>query len=195
MTPKTRLSPSASSASRPASSTPFSTASRKKMSRWQSITAPKSQPHVRAPHVVAREELGGGAGSLDAADLEQVGAVGDFEHLLHVLLDDEHRVALGADAAHELEHLRHDHGREAHGGLVEEHELRAAHERAADGAHLLLTARHGAGELAAALLEAREQAVDVVETLGEARPGGRHVGAHLEVRLDGELREQPPALG
>src|SRR4051794_23331159 len=111
MTPKTRLSPSASSANRPAKRMPFSTASRKKMSSWQSIT---SQPHIGPAHVVAGEKLRRLPPRLDAADLQQVGAVDDLQHLGDVLLDDQHRVALGADAAHELEELRHDDRRQAH---------------------------------------------------------------------------------
>src|SRR5215212_5960783 len=192
MTPKTRLSPSAKSASKPASRMPFSIASRKKMSSWQSIP---SQPHIGPAHLVAGEERRGWPARLDAPDLEKVGAVDDLQHLGDVLLDDQYRVALGADAAHELEDLRHDDRRQAHRGLVEEDELRPAHQRAGDGAHLLLAARHRAGELVAALLEAREQAVDVGEALGEPLARRRDEGAHLEVAFDGQAREQAPALG
>src|SRR5215216_177743 len=173
MTPKTRLSPRARSASSPASRMPFSTASRKKMSSWQSIP---SQPHIRAAHLVAGEERRGWPARLDAPDLEEVGAVDDLQHLGDVLLDDQHRVPLGADAAHELEDLRDDDRRQAHRGLVEEDELRPAHEGPGDGAHLLLAARHRAGELVAALLQAREQAVDISKALGEPRARRRDEG-------------------
>src|SRR3954447_20737192 len=192
MTPKTRLSPSAKSASKPASRMPFSTASRKKMSSWQSIP---SQPHIGPAHLVAGEERSGIAARLDLPALEEAGAVDDLHDLGDVLLDDQPRVARGADAAPELEDLRHDDRREAHRGLVEEDELRPAHQRAGDGAHLLLAARHRAGELVAALLQAREQAVDIGEALGEPRPRRRDEGAHLEVALDGQAREQAPAFG
>ena len=53
------------------------------------------------------------------------------------------------------------------------------HQGAADRAHLLLAAGHGAGELAAPLAQAREQLVDEVEALAELRPRGRHEAAHL----------------
>src|SRR4051794_5697308 len=128
MTPKIRFRPSASSASRPASKSPLRTASRKKMSSWQSIvtachpgrpagpirdplrhtrtsacgekcvpalallgrndTGSASNPHVGAADLVARAKLLCAAARLQPADFEQVGAVGDFEHLAHVLLND-----------------------------------------------------------------------------------------------------------
>src|SRR5262245_58011024 len=132
MTPKIRFSPSASSASRPASRMPLRIASRKKMSSWQSIgSRPRpwpwfetrccaplltmrsgvtrvlilrsgrrprlegwrhalphlSNPHVRLADLVAGEQFLRRSACLDAPDLEQVGAVGDLEHLAHVLFD------------------------------------------------------------------------------------------------------------
>ena len=71
-------------------------------------------------------EFGRGAGELDGADLEQIGAVDDLEHLLDVLLHDEHRQPLGADALHQLEHLRNDQRREPGGGLVHQQQFRPA---------------------------------------------------------------------
>src|SRR2546421_8978462 len=134
MTPKIRFKPSASSASRPASKSPLRIASRKKMSSWQSITISqpsfiRSNPHVRLADLVARGEFLRAAARLQPPDLEQVGAVRNFQHLAHVLLDDQHRVAFRADAAHQVEYLRDDHGRESHRGLVQQYELRPAHQR------------------------------------------------------------------
>ena len=144
------------------------------MSSWQSITGPYR----------CAEELGGGAAHLHAPDFEKVGPVGDLQHLGDVLLDDEYRVALRPDAPDELEHLLHDHRREPHRGLVEEHELRRAHQRAANGAHLLLAAGQGAGELGAALLQAWEERVDVIEPFSETGARGRHVSAHAQVAFN-----------
>ena len=47
--------------------------------------------------------------------------------------------------------------------LVEQQQLRPAHQRAADGQHLLLAAGQRAGQLRAALLQARKQVVDALE--------------------------------
>ena len=49
------------------------------------------------------------------------------------------------------EDLLHDHRREPHGRLVEQHHLRPGHERPADGEHLLLAAGERPGELRAPL--------------------------------------------
>src|ERR1044072_3951924 len=151
MTPKMRLSPSASSASRPASSRPLRTASRKKMSSVQSMNsvlrsrpsfetrpaaAPqdeewcysgphgeerseaarlepwhharshRSNPHIRLADLIARAQLRRRPARLEAPALEEVGAVGDLEHLPDVLLDDQHRVAFAAQPPHQVEHLR-----------------------------------------------------------------------------------------
>jgi hypothetical protein len=53
---------------------------------------------------------------------------------------------LGVEVLHDLEHLFHDLRRQAHRGLVQQHHARVGHQRAADGAHLLLAAR-GVGGL------------------------------------------------
>src|SRR2546421_4851721 len=52
---------------------------------------------------------------------------------------------LAVHAAHDLEDLVHQHRREPHRGLVEQHEPGPGHERAPDRHHLLLTARDVAG--------------------------------------------------
>ena len=103
----------------------------------------------------------------DAARFQQVGAIHHTQHLADVLLDDQHGEAAGADALHQAEHLLHDHRRQAGGRFVEQQQPGLGHQRAADGAHLLLAARHGAGELVAAFLQAREELVDEVEPLDE----------------------------
>ena len=131
---------------------------------------------------------------LDAADLEQVGAVDDIEHLLDVLLDDQHGQPFGANAAHELEHLLHHQRREAGRRLVHQQQFRLRHQRAADGAHLLLAAGERAGRLFAAVLQPREQAVDPVELLGKMPPRRRDEGADAQIFLDAQPRKQPPVL-
>jgi len=68
--------------------------------------------------------------------------------------------AARAEPGHQVEHLLDDDGREAGRRLVEEEQLRVGHEGAADRAHLLLAAGHGARELAAPLREARKQRVE-----------------------------------
>ena len=81
---------------------------------------PRYTPEVRFADRVGRQQFGGGAGGADAARLEQVGAVDDAEHLLHVLLDDEHGQAAGPDALDEVEHLLDEDRREPGRRLVEQ---------------------------------------------------------------------------
>ena len=67
------------------------------------------------------------------------------------------------------EDLVDDLRREPHRWLVEQHHARVGHQCAADGAHLLLTAR-GVGRLAAtASLEAWKIGVNLVERFGNRR--------------------------
>src|SRR5882724_3884549 len=170
MTPKTRLRPSDRSARTPPSSTPLSSASSKKMSKTASGFISHAQ--VGFADRVGRQQFGGAAGGADAAGLQQVGTVDDAEDLLHVLLDDEHGEAAGADALDEVEHLLDEDRREPGRRLVEQQQPGRRHEGAADGAHLLLAAGHAAGELAMALPKTRKQLVDDVELLAEFRAAG-----------------------
>ena len=128
------------------------------------------------------------------AGLEQIGAIDHLQHLLHVLLDDQHREPAGADTFHQLEHLLHHDRRQTRRRLVEQQQFRIRHQRAADRAHLLLAARHGAGHLAAPLLHARKQVEHEFQPLGIFGARARHVGAHLQIVVDGEPRKQPAVL-
>ena len=85
--------------------------------------------------------------------------VGDAEHGTGELLDDQDRHArssdLGDDAVELLDHQR----REAHRQLVEQQHGRVDGQAAGHGQHLLLAARQGPGQLAAAFLQAGEPLV------------------------------------
>jgi hypothetical protein len=116
-----------------------------------------------------RQQLLGAAARADRAGLEQMGAVDDPQHLVDVLLDDQHRQPAGADAFEEGEDLLHDNRRETRRGFVEQQEPRLRHQRATDRAHLLLAAGQRSGELPAPLFEAREELVDKGEAVAEFR--------------------------
>src|SRR4029453_4146341 len=193
MTPKTRLSPSDSSASTPPSRSPLMTASSKKMSKIPRAS-PRSDSEIRLANTVTRQELGGAAGGVDTARLEQVRAVDHPEHLLHVLLDDQHGQAAGPDAIDQLEDLFDENRRQPGGRPAQQEQLRLRHQRPADRAHLLFAARHAAGELMASLAHPREQLVDDLELTAELRARGRHEAAHLQIVLDGHAREEAPAF-
>ncbi len=150
---------------------------------------------VRGAHLRVAQQLLARAGHGDDARLHDVAAVGDRQRAAGVLLDQQHRHALGVDVAHDLEDLVHHDGREAHGGLVEQQQLGLAHERARHGEHLLLAAGHGAGELVAAFLQAREQHEHALDVGGDAGLVLAHERAHLQVLGDGHAREHAAPLG
>ena len=92
------------------------------------------------------------------------------------------------------EHLLHEHGRQAHGRLVHDDELRRAHNGAAHGQHLLLAAGERARELLGALFQAREARIDPLEVLRDRFFVLAEVRAHGEVFRHGHAREHLPAL-
>src|SRR5262249_57751375 len=71
----------------------------------------------------------------------------------------------------------------------------ACQEGAADGEHLLLAARHGAGELVPAVPEHREEAEDAVELGVPARLAAPRVAPHLEVLENAHAGEDTAPLG
>src|SRR5688572_17244179 len=91
----------------------------------------------------------GFAGKRDEPALQHVAAMARLEREARVLLDQEHRHALGGDRANHLEDLLDHERREPHARLVEQEQLRTAHHRARDREHLLLAARERPGRLLA----------------------------------------------
>jgi hypothetical protein len=73
--------------------------------------------------------------------------------------------------------------------LVEQQELRVEEQRPADRQHFLLAARKLAAFVVAPLVETREELVDAG---WRPRPGP--LQRHQKILLDGEVRENPPAL-
>ena len=93
------------------------------------------------------------------------------------------------------QHVLHDRRRKPERGLVEHHELRRAHQAAADRQHLLLAARQRAGRLRRALRQHAETAPARARDCA-ARPAARarQHRAHVEVLGDRQRRETPGGL-
>ncbi len=128
-------------------------------------------------------------------DLEQIGAVDDVEHLLDVLLDDQHGESFGADAAHEIEHLLRR--RAAQGRRTARPSAAAWAATSARGRWRTSAARRPTACRRAASrrsFEPRKQIVDPGELLGELRARRRDEGADAQIVLDGEPRKQPAVL-
>src|ERR687886_195096 len=94
---------------------------------------------IRFAHLRVFAQLLGGGRLYDSAGLEDVAVGGDLQGDVGVLLDEQDGRALFVDLLDGMEDSLHQHRREAHRGLVQEEELRAAHEGAANGEHLLFT--------------------------------------------------------
>ena len=110
------------------------------------------------------------------------------------MLDQQNGDAACRDVAHHFKNLVHHDGRQAHGGLVQQQHFGPAHECAAHGQHLLLAARHGAGQLVFAFFEARKNTEHHVNVVGDFRLVFADVGAHLQVFGDGHAREDAAAF-
>src|SRR5690349_15635051 len=70
------------------------------------------------------QKLGRHAGADDASLLQHIGAIGDFERLEHVLLDQQHGRTLRPDAGYDAEHVVDDGRRQPERRLVEQHDPR-----------------------------------------------------------------------
>ena len=143
------------------------------------------------------QQLPGRAAEGHGAHLQHVGTVGHLEGGARVLLDQQHRDAVVAQAGHDLQHLAHDQRRQAKRGLVQQQQARARHQRAADGQHLALAARQGGGHLRAPLPQAREDGEDLVHALRlvAQAPAPAREAAQQQVVLHRHLAEQLALFG
>ena len=96
------------------------------------------------------------AGHDDGTCLQDIGPVRDLQRHLGVLLHQQNGHAGLIHIVDDAEYLLHQQRRQAHGGLVQQQHLGFAHQRAANGQHLLLTAGKRSGNLPAALLQTRQ---------------------------------------
>ena len=154
-----------------------------------------SAPEVRLPDGLVAAQLLGGAGVDDAARLEDVGAAGEGQREVGVLLDEEHGGAGLADQFGDpVEHLAGDQGSETQRRFVEQHQAGPAHEGAGDGQHLLFATAHGSGVLGLAFAQPGEDVVPALDVgLDIAAAAG--VGADSQIFVDGEVGDGAAALG
>ena len=120
----------------------------------------------------------------DAAAVEDHRVVRDAERYLGVLLDEDQRKGVFSDQS--IEHFKerfNDERGESFERLVHQQQRGIAHQRAADGEHLLLAAGDLVALVGAPLCQAREEVVDALE---RPAPG---TGGDAEIFLDAERRE------
>jgi hypothetical protein len=82
----------------------------------------------------------GDAGEGYPAELEHHDVLGDREHHVDGLLDQDDRHPLPSELVNDAKDVLEDDRRQACRGLVEQEDTRPAHQRLGDGQHLLLTA-------------------------------------------------------
>src|SRR5262245_12731886 len=117
----------------------------------------RSNPQIDLPDIFLAGEFLGASFADRATVLEDIDAIGDPQRRGRVLLDKQHRRAVAGDLLNRVEDHALEPRRYADGRLVQEQEFGAAHQRAADGDHLLLAAGERAGLLPLPLAQDREQ--------------------------------------
>src|SRR3954447_5190256 len=157
------------------------------------MTVTRSRPEVGLLDLGILAQRGRVVAEHHLAGLQHVTAIRDAEREVRVLLDEQDRRALLVDLGDRLVDPLHQDRRDAHRRLVEEQQLGVGHQRAPDGEHLLLAARHRARLLLLALLETREQLEDTVHVVVHARVAAQ-VGAEVEVLAHGHALEAVPSL-
>jgi hypothetical protein len=109
------------------------------------------------------------------------------------LLDEQNRHAARGDAYEQVGDLRDQHRRQPFGRLVHHDQMGIAHQRAADGQHLLLAAGEDAAGIVGALPQRGEHREHVVDR--PASGAARVLGAEEQILADGERGEDVAVLG
>ena len=126
----------------------------------------------------------------DAAVLHHVVAVGHGGGEMEVLLDQQDGEAAALELADDLADALHDHRRQPLGRLVEQQQVGAGAQDAADRQHLLLAARQLGALAAPPLLQVGEELVD----LAQAHAARLDHRRQQQVLLDAEAREDAALL-
>src|ERR1019366_2458067 len=154
-----------------------------------------SHAEIGALDVSRGEQLGGRPRQGDRARLEDVGASGRVKGDQGVLLDQQDGRALAVDLPDHVEDGVDEDRGQTQGRLVEQQDPRPAHQRPADGHHLLLATGEAAGELAATLGEAGGERVHPREVVPDLGPVPAAVRAHVKVLLNRHPGKEAAALG
>src|SRR4051812_32439316 len=126
----------------------------------------------------------------DAAMLHHVVAIGYRLREAEILLYQQQREPLLLEARQHAADLLHQHRCQALGRLIEQQQLRAGAQDAADGKHLLLAARELRARAVQPLLEVREQFVH----LRNRHPARRDLRRQQQVLLHVQAREDAALL-
>src|SRR4029077_10462102 len=161
-------------------------------SHWHSpcCFAPTSNTKIVVELVEIGLQLGIGKGIDDAPMFHHVVAIRNSRREMKILFDQQDRKALLFEQANRLADLLDDYGCESLGRLIEQQKARTGAQDAADGEHLLLTARKLGPLARQALLQVWKQLEDAFD--GEAVR--EHLGRQQQVLLHAQAREDPALL-
>src|ERR1700727_2409351 len=155
--------------------------------------SPAGSNRELSAHVGPDVEFRHRSAKADAPFLDDVDALGDETGESEILFADEKAEPLALHFANSLDHLLDDAGREAFGRFVEQQKRWIAHQRARNGEHLLLPARHARARASSQPTQVRK---DGEESL--RRPGGsvrtRGLPADLQIFLDRQIGEDATVL-
>lgn len=127
-----------------------------------------------------------------AAFHHAVNAVGDLHRLADVLFHNDERGARFLDFRHRLVDVADHDRRETERNFIAQEHTRIAHQRPANGDHLLLAARKGCARIVAAFLEDREEVVNRLQVPVTARFAA--IRADQQVLFHRQRWKQAPAL-
>src|ERR1700722_11053080 len=129
----------------------------------------------------------------DGAFLDDVDALGDQTGESEILFADEKAEPLALHFANSLDHLLDDAGRKALRRFVEQQKRRIAHQRARNGEHLLLPARHAHASASSQLTQVRKDGEEPLwRPCGSVRARG--LPADLQIFLDRQIGEDATVL-
>ena len=103
--------------------------------------------------------------------------------------------ALAINAHDDFENFLRQFRRKSEAGFVEQHHFRLAHDGAADGEHLLLTAGEQPGVLLGALFQNRKITIHFFHVALHAVAILARVGPHDEIVMHGQQRKNFAAFG
>jgi|GEM_PF-7054808 len=126
----------------------------------------------------------------EPAVLQHVRAVTDFQHLLHVLLNEEDRHSRLGNSPNGCHHLLYQKRGKPDARLIHDQHLGGEHQRSGNRHHLLLAARELPRGRISLGHQVRKQLGDSLETLCPLRFGSRQVSAEHEVFINRHVGEQ-----
>src|ERR1700729_2335809 len=155
--------------------------------------SPAGSNREMSAHIGPGVEFRRRSAKADGAFLDDIDALGYEASESEVLFADEKAEPLALHFANSLDHLLDDAGRKALRRFVEQQKRRIAHQRARNGEHLLLPARHARASASSQLTQVRKDGEEPLRRpCGSVRARG--LPADLQILLDRQIGEDATVL-